>query len=176
MASLLPRNDASREALVQALCEAHGDLLEACKLARVNYRQVCLWRDADPETAAVLRDAQMMGWATLENAAYKRAVEGVDRDVYYQGEVVGTEKHYSDGLLTQMLKARVPAYSSDDGAASRSMTVNVAIMPRADSYEQWVQQREKMLMPTASIADDRQVPASQTILDYKPKSKLRDVL
>ena len=40
----------------------------------------------------------------LEPEAIRRAVEGVEKAVYYQGEPVGTVREYSDTLLIFLLK------------------------------------------------------------------------
>lgn len=44
----------------------------------------------------------------LEAEAYRRAVKGVEEPVFYQGEVCGKIRRYSDSLLAQQLKARRP--------------------------------------------------------------------
>ena len=44
----------------------------------------------------------------LEDEAWRRALEGIDRAVWYKGEVVGTEKLYSDTLLMHRLNAERP--------------------------------------------------------------------
>lgn len=134
------------EALEEALVKAHGDLPTACRRIRVPIRQVHMWAAADPEAYNRIREAQMLGWQSLESVAYKRAVKGVTEDVYYQGLVVGQRKVYSDGLLSQLLKARVPGYQSPDAAPAQSrLQVNVNVMPRATTYEEWVAQRQHTL-------------------------------
>jgi hypothetical protein len=173
--SNLPRGPELLAALQEALCKCHGDLLEACRRVGASYRAVVAWREADPEAAAGLREAQLYGWATLESAAYERAVKGVEKGVWYKGECVGHEREYSDGLLAQMLKARVPGYGESHGPAG--MTVNVAIMPRAESYEEWVVQREQALKPSQPV---QLQPASRALIDLEAipvrVSALRDVL
>ncbi len=151
MANSLPRTPMALHMLERALCENHGDLLEACRSIGVSYREACLWQQSDPEAAEAIHQAQLLGWATLENAAYQRAVRGVEKGVYYKGEKVDTETQYSDGLLSQLLKARVPGYKEDDAPGRGGMTVNVAIMPRAENYSDWVAQREQMLAPTRVV-------------------------
>jgi hypothetical protein len=42
----------------------------------------------------------------MEDEAVRRAVEGVDRPIYYRGAVCGYVTEYSDDLLIRMLKAR----------------------------------------------------------------------
>lgn len=47
---------------------------------------------------------------TLEAEAHRRAVDGTDEDVYHQGEVCGTKKHYSDNLLSKLMEANIRKY------------------------------------------------------------------
>ena len=169
----IPRTAEGLNALEQAVVEARGDLLAACRALGVPYRDVCQWRDADPEVAAALHTAQLHGWQSLESAAYERAVNGVQKAVYYQGEVCGYETIYSDGLLSQMLKARVPAYAAPEERPHPGLTVNVAIMPRAASYEEWCVQREAVLSPRLAA------PAPVLEAEYteiRRETALRDVL
>jgi len=141
----LPRCPETVEALVEALCKSHGDLTSACRECGVSLRAVVAWLANDTEAAAAVKEAQMIGWASLEHAAYQRAVHGVEKPVWFKGEQVGTETHYSDGLLAKMLDARVPGYG--ENPVSGGMTINVAVMPRAETYEEWLGQREAALKP-----------------------------
>lgn len=161
----LPRTPMALNMLERSLVENHGDLLAACQALGVSYREACLWRQADPDAAEAIHHAQLIGWASLENAAYQRAVKGVEKGVYYKGELCGSETVYSDGLLSQMLKARVPGYKEDDGPGRGGMTVNVAIMPRAETYEDWVKQREQMLAPQTTVIEHTDKPAYNTMPD-----------
>ena len=45
---------------------------------------------------------------SLEAEAVRRAMHGVDEDIIFKGELVGTKTVYSDSLLTNLLKARRP--------------------------------------------------------------------
>jgi hypothetical protein len=133
------------EMLEKALVEYHGDMLRACAECGTTPLYVRQWADAHEETAAKLHLAQLAGWAMLESVAYQRAVNGVEKAVWYQGEKVGTEIEYSDRLLSEMLKARVPGYG--DQPVNHAMTINVAIMPRAETYQEWLEQRDTALSP-----------------------------
>lgn len=146
----LVRTDETLEALERALIENHGHVGDACKACGLGglIGQVHLWAENDPEVKERIRLAQMIGWSTLEGEAIRRAVHGVEEDVYFKGEVVGTKTVYSDGLLAQMLKARVPGYKED--ASVKGPTVQVNIVPRAESYEEWIAMRERTLKITHS--------------------------
>jgi hypothetical protein len=135
--------------LERALIEWHGDIPSAARACGTSGVYVRAWMEADPPIAAKLHAAQVAGWESLESVAYQRAVHGTKKGVWYKGDRVGEETEYSDKLLTDMLKARVPAYSAEP--ATTSMSVNVAIMPRANSYEDWLVQRDKALKPQPVI-------------------------
>lgn len=46
----------------------------------------------------------------LRTEARRRAVEGVDEPVFYQGEVCGVIRKYSDALLARLLQAHCPEH------------------------------------------------------------------
>ncbi|MGE3569449.1 MAG: terminase [Gammaproteobacteria bacterium] len=77
----------------------------ACGVDRSTIRRRC---KADPAFAARLADANEAGAEALEQEAFRRAVEGVERGLYYQGERYGSEREFSDHLLVVLLKARMP--------------------------------------------------------------------
>lgn len=54
--------------------------------------------------------AELEAAQVLEDAARRRAFEGVLKGVYYRGKLVGYELKYSDRLLVQLLKAHHLAY------------------------------------------------------------------
>lgn len=167
----LPRTAEALDQLEEAICRNHGDLAAACRDLRTSTRYVHMWLQQDPEVAKAIRNAQMIGWAGLESAAYQRAVLGVEEDVYYQGEVVGTATKYSDSLLAKMLQARVPGYG--EVQHTHNHMVNVNVMPRATSYEEWRDQRERELDGDATIEGTyKEIP------DLRPleRTGLRDVL
>ena len=58
---------------------------------------------ADPWEEALLDAADI-----LEGEARRRAVDGVEKPVYYKGKLIDTVREYSDGLLTLLLKAQKP--------------------------------------------------------------------
>ena len=167
--SKIVRTDEVLEILEEELVKCHGDMSSAASAAGVSVASVHFWMEEDEKAAGRLKLAQMIGWSRLESAAYERAVKGVEEDVWYQGQVVGSKRVYSDGLLSQMLKARDKAYAGEQQLGAKVM---VNIMPRAESYEEWVQLREVTLKRL-------EAPLREVIEgEYEPvtNSALRDVL
>jgi hypothetical protein len=71
---------------------------------------------------------------SLEEAGLKRAVDGVEEDVYFQGMKVGKKRVYSDSLLAMMLQGRRPGVykqrtaaelTGKDGAPIAQITANM---------------------------------------------------
>lgn len=99
----------------------------SCKYAGINRQTYYNWRDNDAEFAALLPDANADADDTLEYAAHDRAVNGVESYVISQGKLVYgpdkkplIERKYSDGLLTTLLKARMPHKYKDQSKVEHS--------------------------------------------------------
>lgn len=85
-------------------------------------------KKADPDFSAAWDEAVELGSDHLEDVAIMRAAEGVERDVYYQGAVVGQERLYSDTLLMFMLKARRPERFKERSAAEVNAKVTGTVV------------------------------------------------
>jgi hypothetical protein len=82
------------------------------------------WRD-DDEFAALWDEAVEAGTDLMEDEAVRRAVEGVPRPVFYQGQIVGSIQEFSDFLLDRQLRARRKAKYSDRVESAVSAAVRV---------------------------------------------------
>ena len=85
----------------------------ASKAAGAGRRTMYDWREADTDFAAAWDDAYETGTDVLEDEAKRRAADGVEEPVFYQGEKVATVRKYSDTLLIFMLKGRRPEKFKD---------------------------------------------------------------
>jgi predicted DNA-binding protein YlxM (UPF0122 family) len=63
---------------------------------------------ADPEFARQWEDAYESGTDLFEDEVKRRALDGIEKPVFYKGEVVGHIREYSDSLMAIVLKARRP--------------------------------------------------------------------
>ena len=63
-----------------------------------------------PEFKVEMEEALQGYRDSLEAEAHRRGVEGIPRDIYYKGEVVGVERQYSDRILELKLKRHIPEY------------------------------------------------------------------
>lgn len=85
-----------------------GNVKLACGSAGVDRSTPYAARKADAAFAAAWDEAAEDSSDLLEEEARRRAVEGTEKPLLYQGEVVQTVREYSDTLLIFLLKARRP--------------------------------------------------------------------
>lgn len=90
------------------LLASTGNVTEAARLIGTSRRNVYEHKKRDKEFAAAWDDALERGCDALEAEARRRAAQGVDKPVFYKGEVVGKVREYSDLLLIFLLKAYRP--------------------------------------------------------------------
>jgi hypothetical protein len=94
-------------AMLAALAET-GNVSKACAAAEVGRATHYEWLRDDPQYAKDAADAMEHAADLLEEEARRRAHDGVDEPVFYQGEVCGTVRKYSDTLLIFLLKGAKP--------------------------------------------------------------------
>lgn len=93
-----------------------GNITRSAAAAGLDPGKIRRWRKVDDPTygiiaadfAAAFDEAYDLANDYLEDCATHRGTAGVLKDIYYQGDVVGQEVVYSDGLLQFMLRARRP--------------------------------------------------------------------
>lgn len=142
------RNETTLAALERELQANCGDELAAAGAVGVSLKFVYQWAKDDKEVAERLKEAARVGTQGLVSAAIRRAVHGVPKGVYNRGVRVDTETVYSDSLLTTLLKAKVPEFAKDAEGGGVQVNVNVAnVMPRASSYEQWLEMKTQTMVP-----------------------------
>lgn len=106
--------------------ESTGMVMEACKAVGVGRSTVYEARQRDEDFACAWADVDEALVERMEREAHRRAVHGVHRDVFYKGDVVGEERHYSDTLLIFLLKAKRPEVYRDNVKVEHSGTVTFA--------------------------------------------------
>lgn len=85
-----------------------GVVRAACEKAGVPYRTAYNHREQEEAFAADWDEALEQAADLMELEARRRAVEGVEKRVYHQGEQIDVVKSYSDTLLIFLLKAARP--------------------------------------------------------------------
>ena len=96
-----------KRAFLAALAHT-GNVTEAADIAHISRSAHYQWLEADPVYAAAYEDAMEQAAQRLEAEARRRAVDGVEEPVFYQGKQCGVIKRYSDALLMFLLKGTMP--------------------------------------------------------------------
>ena len=96
-----------RKGFIAALSR-HGNVTVACDQVGINRSWAYRVRDEDAEFAAAWDNALLEAADRIEYAAHQRAVEGVEKGIYFKGQKVDTEREYSDMLMGMMLKGHKP--------------------------------------------------------------------
>lgn len=79
-----------------------------CKIAEISRTTHYQWMKDDPLYKEAFSEAKREACDNLEEEATRRAMEGVEEPVFYEGEVCGSKQRYSDTLLIVLLKANMP--------------------------------------------------------------------
>lgn len=111
----------------------HGLERTAAAAAGTTARQVRKYRDENAEFDVAYKEAEDEAADALELEARRRALEGVEKGVYFKGERVDTEVEYSDSLLQTLLKGRREAVFGDKrritGGNGEPLTIHVKAFP-----------------------------------------------
>lgn len=101
-------------------------------------------RRRDPEFRKAWDAAMEQAGHLFEDEAVRRGKEGVEKDVYYKGEVVGQEIVYSDGLLGKLLDGAMPEKYAPKktvehrGSVEVKGVIGVAVIPmQSNNVEEW---------------------------------------
>jgi hypothetical protein len=107
--------------------ERWANISAACRVAGVDRMTYRYWMEHDEAFALAVGIAAETATELLEEEAQRRAVEGAERPVFFQGARVGSIVECSDILLMFLLKARAPHKYRDNAppAASDGPAVKV---------------------------------------------------
>ena len=98
---------AVKAVFLQVLADT-GNVSVACRLCCISRDTAYGHRGTDPAFAVSWEEAKAIAADSLEAEARRRGVDGVNKPVYYKGELVDTNKQYSDLLLVCLLNANKP--------------------------------------------------------------------
>lgn len=97
----------------------------------ISYETYRKRKNTNPEFKAAVEEARKVYTASLYQEVHRRAVDGVDKGVYYEGVCVAKEKVYSDGLLLRHITKFDPSYQEKTASSVDQRTTvqgNVELM------------------------------------------------
>lgn len=107
-----------------AVLAVSGNVSKSCRVAHISRATIYRMVERIPEFRTAFEDALEQAPDLLEEEAYRRAVVGVVKPVFFAGKVVGAVREYSDRLLSIMLQARHPAYKHTVGSVTATANAN----------------------------------------------------
>jgi hypothetical protein len=114
--------DANARARFLRVLARSGCVQEACVAAGVTKRAANALRQRSPRFAAAWKKALAADPPrSIEEAAYERAVEGWLEPVFFQGEVVGHRRRYSDNALRLLLARAATQEKARAGAVAENV-------------------------------------------------------
>lgn len=90
-----------------------GSIAHAGQAAGICYNTHFNWVEKVDGYSERFKQAKALYQDRLEHEATRRAVNGIDKGIWYRGRRVGAEKQYSDLLLLAQLKANIPEKYKD---------------------------------------------------------------
>lgn len=142
--NLWPRgewNHEARAAYLEHLSQT-GRKTDSARAAGVSLQTVRNHMKLDPTLADEVEDALEVYKDSLRAEIHRRAVEGVEEPVYYQGAVCGSVTRYSDRMLELEAKRHMPEYR-DKNTVDVNHKGGVLVVPvdttakDDESVEQW---------------------------------------
>lgn len=146
-------DDAAKTLFLEQVSET-GLLARSAKAVGFTGRFIKKELEKDQEFAEAFDEAMLEYQELLQREMHRRAVDGVEETVYFQGVPCGTKINYSDSLLTTLTKAKVPEFRDKqklDVAVSGGVLLT---LPSANTPEQWLESTQIAGELPASTEDD----------------------
>jgi hypothetical protein len=114
-----------------------GVMTDAAVIAGCDRRSHYHWLRTDPVYAAAFERAKDLAADVIEGEVRRRAIEGVEEGVWYQGKRVGTERRYSDRLLELMIRAKKPQEYKPQQSVEHGLSPAMQAL-----YDEWQRLRD----------------------------------
>lgn len=128
-----------QRALIEAYPEV-GLITKASEVAGVSRNAHYHWIKKYPRYRRKFDDAEARFVEKLEAECDRRAVEGVDEPVFYEGKECGTRKRYSDTLLMFRLKKLRPNEYREKERGDTNVAVGVKVEVSTDDLSGFLAQ------------------------------------
>lgn len=133
----------------------HGLPATAAKLIGTSTRRVKAERETDREFDEACDEAELLFQEVIETEIRRRAIDGVEEELSYQGRTTGdTVTKYSDSLLQFMGKAKLPQYG-DKLKVEQHVTGGVFLTAApATSTQAWLESTKPQQLPAPTEEDN----------------------
>lgn len=132
--------------------EHTGALATAARGAGLTVATIVAHRRRDPVFDEEVTEALLIAAERVELEAVRRALDGYEEPVFWQGSQVGSRRRYSDPLTLRLLEGRMPSKYNPrvQHTHSHEHTGGVMLIPTTTSPEDWAAQALEAL-PKAAL-------------------------
>jgi hypothetical protein len=116
-----------------------GLVTKSAKSVGTNMRRVRAECDVDKDFEFEFQDALTEYAESVQAELHRRAVVGVEEDVYFQGTVCGSKTNYSDALLTTLVKAKSPEFREKLSVDTTIHGGVLLTLPQAPNPTAWIE-------------------------------------
>jgi hypothetical protein len=141
-----------KKAFLAAFAET-GNITAASKLSGISRQAHYDWMNDDLDYPALFKVADQQAAENLESEARRRAVQGVNKPVFYKGEECGAVREYSDTLLIFLLKGAMPDKYSEKFQGVVDHNIIVDDIPKSDRRARIAELLSKKQLDSAIDAD-----------------------
>ena len=156
-------DDAVKHTFIEAVRRT-GLVAKSAKAAGTNSRRIKTECEQDKEFEQELQESLVIYAETVQEELHRRAVDGVEEDVYFQGAVCGTKINYSDALLTTLVKAKSPEFREKLSVDTTIHGGVLLTLPQAPNPTAWI---EAANTPAQLPAPEEDAPEEASIIDVE---------
>lgn len=115
-----------------------GLVVTSARSAGTNSRRIKSECELDKEFALDFQEALQIYSELAQKELARRAIEGVEETVYFQGMPCGTKINYSNSLLTTLVKAKSPEFREKLSVDTTIHGGVLLTLPQAQTQEAWI--------------------------------------
>ncbi len=128
------------------LLAENGNVSMSAKMVGMNRRSIYKFAERCSEFRGAMREAQAEAKELLIGEARRRAVQGVQEDIYYQGQPCGQVTKYSDALLALLIRGHY--------GIPHPSTTNLNMLDDIQLHQQSIDDEENEEYDFSLLSDD----------------------
>jgi hypothetical protein len=123
-----------------------GRVMQSCEAAGIHFTTHYHWKKHDKKYLAAVEQAEQIAADFMEDEIHRRAFDGFDHPVTYEGRITDTYKEYSDNLAMFRLKKLRPEYRDSFSMNQFSGPVQVNVKFSSNTYNPLEQEPDEAQM------------------------------
>lgn len=134
-----------------------GLVAKSARAAGTDSKRIKNECERDKEFGTEFQEALTLYAETVQEELHRRAMEGVEETVYFQGVPCGTKTNYSDALLTTLVKAKSPEFREKLSVDTTIHGGVLLTLPQAPTQKAWLETANPAQLPAPEEAPEEAV-------------------